>query len=59
MDYFLDYIPKLLKCFPVYNIQNETEPKRITWSKSNIELSCSLKRFTKNQLYVIIVFTTF
>ena len=30
--------------------------KTVTQSKSNIELSCSLMRFTKNQIYVIIVF---
>lgn len=59
MDYFLDYIPKLLKCFSVYNVQKETEPKMITQSISNIELSCSRKRFTKNRLYGIIAFTTF
>lgn len=59
MAYFLKYILKLLKHFSVYNVQNEKEPKMITQSKSNIELSRSLMRFTKNQLHVIIVFITF
>lgn len=50
------YIPKLLKHFSVYNDKIKKAPKTITQSKSNIELSGSLMRFTKSQFYVIIVF---